>query len=197
LALLLLPYLEAAPSDDLELPSGFLQQLAQQFEDEGLSVVRVASFRPSASAHTTRDRSRTLVIQPASTTQTFQPWCAVMAVQILDPILSRVREEAAKKTLLDPFLQHLRALAVLAQVKPIAKVVRLRSRVSPFTSYNVTARVGSHARLSESCSRSLACPTGSLWWGESTGGTSSSAPTSDPSSTSRASPKTYAHLPCL
>lgn len=39
LALLLLPYLEAAPNDDRELPSGFLQQLAQQFEDEGLAVI--------------------------------------------------------------------------------------------------------------------------------------------------------------
>ena len=114
LALQLLPYLEAAPNDDRELPSGFLQQLAQQFEDEGLAVVRfplVPGPRLDLSILSLGREENKLMAD-------------LSRPQILDPILSHLREAVAKKTLLDPFLQHLRALALLTKAGPIAKVVR-------------------------------------------------------------------------
>jgi len=80
LALLLLPYLEAAPSDGFELPNHFLEQLAQQFEDEDLNV-------------------------------------------LLEPIFAHLRKAAETKTLLDQFIPHLRALALLTKERPIAKAM--------------------------------------------------------------------------
>jgi len=43
-ALQLIPYLEAPPGSDNELPNGFLERLASQFQDEGLDMVHYCSL---------------------------------------------------------------------------------------------------------------------------------------------------------
>jgi len=48
----------------------------------------------------------------------------VKTTQLLEPIFAHLRKAAETKTLLDQFIPHLRALALLTKERPIAKAVR-------------------------------------------------------------------------